>query len=89
MNDPFGDAPPELLAKAREAKCSRCEAVVVDEPSVTGTIMVSYYVPTLGVRHRVVLCGACGLAFREFIQPNLLQDPLYTAVKAELQARWV
>lgn len=87
--DPCAGLPPEVVATARKAKCSRCKAVAVDEPSVSGTMMVNHYTPSLGTRVRGILCGACGLAFREFLTPEILQDPVYLALKAELQARWV
>lgn len=82
--DPSAHAlPQEVIDKAREAICVRCQAVVVDEPSRAGTVMINYYVPALGVRERVVLCGACGLGFGEY-----LNDPTYLAAKAQLQAMW-
>ncbi len=83
-----GKLPQEVIDKAREAVCARCQAVVVDEPSKTGTVMINYYVPALGVNERVYLCGACGLGFGEYLNPAKLSDPMYQAVKAELQSRW-
>lgn len=82
------DLPPEVIAKARDVKCSRCSVVVVDSSSVEGTTMVNFYAPTSGMRRRAVLCGACGLALREFLYPGLLDIPEYQAVAAELRSRW-
>jgi hypothetical protein len=82
------ELPQEVVDMARTAACARCKAVVVDEPSKMGTVLLSYYVPALGMNVRTFLCGACGLVFREFLDPSILDDPMYLAVKAELQARW-
>jgi len=82
------DLPPEVVAKAREATCSRCTAIVVDSPSVAGTTMVNFYAPASGVRRRVILCGACGLLLREFLYPGLVYNNEYQDVVAELRSRW-
>ena len=87
-NHPVHELTPEEMEVARQAKCARCQAVVVDEPSKVGTVMVNYYIPAFGVRERVYLCGACGLGFGEYLNPAKLSDPMYQAVKAELQSRW-
>lgn len=83
------DLPQEVVDLARTALCVRCKAVVADEPSRMGTVLLSYYVPVLGVRERTFLCGACGLGFREFLNPEMADNPQYLAVKAELQSRWM
>lgn len=88
MSDRFEGLPQETVDTARQAKCTRCEAVVVDELSVLGVIMVSYYVPALGLRQRAILCGACGLLLRELLVPKIVEDPLYQTVKAELLGGW-
>lgn len=88
-DDPrFSGLPASTVERAKSAHCSRCAAVVVDEPSIAGTLMLQYYVPALGVRQRAILCGACGLAFREFLLPSLAEDQTYQAVVAELRSRW-
>lgn len=84
-DDPrFEGMPAEVVDNAKKAKCARCEEVVVEAASMRGTVMVNYYVPALGKRDRVILCGMCGLAFREFIYPYLLDNPQYQAAKAAL-----
>lgn len=89
-DDPrFSGLPATVVETAKTAKCTRCATTVVDEPSIAGTLMLQYYVPALGVRQRAILCGACGLAFREFLLPPLAEDPTYQAVVAELRSRWV
>lgn len=80
--------PDDVMATAREAKCARCDAVVVDEPSIVGTVMLNYYVPATGLKDRVVLCGMCGLVFREFLRPEVLNNPAFQAAKAALQEKW-
>lgn len=88
-DDPrFSGLPADVVETAKKAKCSRCKAVVVEESSVTGTVMVSYYVPALGVRQRGILCGKCGLAFREWLYPELADSPEFQAVKTELLRRF-
>lgn len=91
MTDPsksIDDLPPEVVALARTANCTRCNAVVVDEPSVVGTIMFNYYLPSLGMRHRGYLCGACGLLFREFLYPALKDNEAFQALAARLRGTW-
>lgn len=83
-----GEDDAEGLAVARTAKCSVCGVAVVDSPSVTGTVMVNYYVPALGVRQRVILCGEHGLLFREFLHPEILSDPTYVLAAEMLRAKW-
>lgn len=75
----------EVLATAREAKCERCGIPVVDAPSATGTVLLNYYVPALGTKDRVFLCGEHGLEFREFLYPHVKEDPEYVNAKALLQ----
>ncbi len=75
---------PEDHALAAGAACTRCKIQIISSPSVTGTVFVQYYVPALGVNERGFLCGACGLAFREFLLPELTGDPVFRSAKAEL-----
>lgn len=79
---------PEQEAAAREVQCVRCGEFVIGAPSQEGTVMIQVYVPTSGFRTRTQFCGACGLLFREFLSPTLLDDPQYQAIKRELQSRW-
>lgn len=85
----FSGLPAAVVDRAKEAKCSRCKIQVVESPAIRGTVMVSYYVPALGQRRRGVLCGACGIAFREFLMPELLDNPAYQQVAARLRQEWV
>lgn len=84
----FEGLPDAVVEGAKSAYCSRCKIQIVEDPGMAGTVFVNYYVPAVGVRQRMFLCGNCGLAFREFLVPGLADDPLFQAVKAELQARW-
>jgi ribosomal protein L37E len=84
----LGEMPPELAAKAQQANCTRCGVQIVRAKSMLGTIMVSYYVPALGIRQRGFLCGACGFGFREYLMPQLQEDATYTTIKDMLQAKW-
>lgn len=78
----------EELALAQQAKCARCKVTVVDEASILGAVMVNYYLPALEARWRLFLCGSCGLAFREFMHPELAEDETFQAVVGELRSRW-
>jgi hypothetical protein len=84
----LGAMPPELAEKAKAANCARCRVQIVRAKSMLGTIMVSYYVPALGIRQRGFLCGTCGFGFREYLMPQLKEDPVYTTVKDMLQQKW-
>lgn len=86
--DKHPDLPPEVIAKAREATCSRCAVIVVDSPSAIGTTMVNFYAPASGVRSRVILCGTCGLLLREFLYPSLVSNSEYRDVATELRSLW-
>lgn len=86
QNEP--DLPPEVVEVAREATCTRCGTVVVDEPSVAGTIMFNYFLPAIGQKQRGYLCGACGLLFREFLHPELVDNEAYQAVAKALRGTW-
>lgn len=84
----FAGLPQSVVDQAAKAHCSRCGAQVIETPSMAGSVFVQYYVPVLGVRDRRFLCGACGLAFREFIDPHLTEDAVFRAVAAELRRHW-
>lgn len=90
-DDPrFSGLPAAVVETAKKAKCTRCDVQIVEQgdEKMAGTVMVSYYVPALGVKQRGFLCGPCGLAFREFLVPSLETNPLYRAVVTELRSRW-
>lgn len=88
VGGPFDGLPQQMVDTAREAKCSRCQAVVVDCPSASGAMMFNYYVPVIKNRERGILCGECGLLFREFVAPALAANPLYIRAKKMLQDEW-
>lgn len=88
-DDPrFSGLPADVVERAKQAKCTRCGETVVESKGMQGTVMVNYYVPALGVRQRGILCGLCGLLFREFLVPAILDDPRYQEAKAELLRRF-
>lgn len=88
-DDPrFAGMPAAVVDSAKKAECQRCKEKIVDSSSMTGTVFVNYYVPALGVRQRLFLCGACGLAFREFVMPELETNAVFQAVKTKLLAAW-
>lgn len=78
----------EQVAAAKSAKCARCKVPLVESKGLTGTVFVSYYVPLLGVKQREFLCGPCGLAFREFLYPELADNAAFQMAKTELLARF-
>jgi len=79
---------PEEVELAKTAACLRCGVQIVGSSSLIGTVMVNYYLPAVGIRKRGVLCGACGLVFREFLQPELEHNPAHQAIVAELRKLW-
>ncbi len=81
--------PPEVIESAKKAECSRCKVKVVETKGAVGTVFLNIYVPGLGFRERLFLCGACGLAVREFLHPELADDAVFQAVKHELLARFL
>lgn len=87
-DDPrFSGLPASVVDTAKSANCSRCGCVVVESKAIAGTVMVSLYVPALGARERLILCGLCGLAAREFLHPELADSPVFQAVKEEVLRR--
>jgi hypothetical protein len=85
---PYDGLPQSVYDRASSAHCIRCKVRLLESPAVTGTVMVQYYVPALGVKQRGFLCGACGLDFRQFLMPELAEDQTFQAVVAELRSRW-
>jgi hypothetical protein len=84
----FEGMTPEQIERAKSAKCQRCKDDIVGSASMSGTVFVNYWVPAVGVRARMFLCGACGLAFREFMAPELTTDGQFQAIKNELLSKW-
>lgn len=88
-DDPrFSGLPASVVETAKLANCSRCKDQIVTSSAMTGTVMVSYYVPALSVRQRTILCGKCGLLLRELLHPELTENPTYQAVVAQLRSTW-
>lgn len=74
----------ETVEAASKAHCVRCAIRIVDAPSLAGTVFVSFMVPSVSVRDRAMLCGACGLAFREFLYPYLADDDGFQYARTRL-----
>lgn len=88
-DDPrFSGLPASVVETAKKALCSRCKVQIVESEGKTGTVMVNYYVPALGVRQRTILCGKCGLLLRELLHPEVLDSPIYRAVVDDLRSNW-
>lgn len=86
MNDPrFPGMPDDVVENASKAHCARCKVQIIEAESLTGTIFLNYYVPALGVKRREFLCGLCGLEFREFLYPELVDDEAFQGAKGLLQ----
>lgn len=77
--------PAEVAEAVERAECVRCGVKIVDIPTLTGVVFVNYQVPALGVHDRRILCSACGLLFREFLQPELKDDELFQYAAGELR----
>lgn len=52
---------------AREARCALCGVTILDSPDREGTVFVNYYLPALGERNRLFLCGKDGLGLLEYL----------------------
>lgn len=88
-DDPrFSGLPESVVSTAKSAGCQRCREPIVDGTSLEGTVFVSFEAVATGAHSRLILCGPCGIAFREFIIPALVDSPGFQAVKAKLLARW-
>lgn len=66
----------------------RCKEEIVESKSLLGTVLINWYVPATGTKPRGALCGNCGLLFREFMVPELLDDPVYRETAAKLRSAW-
>lgn len=82
----------DLEARAEElaekAECSRCGAVIMEEPSALGVSGVSVRGLATGLVNHFTLCGMCGLAVREFLMPALATDSVFQKLKASLMMVW-
>lgn len=88
-DDPrFSGLPADIVEMAKQARCSRCKEQVVESAGVHGTVMVNYYLPSLGTRNRAILCGPCGLLLRELLCPEVLDQPGYQAARDLLRSSW-
>lgn len=88
MNEELTEIPQKVVDEARKATCARCQTVCVDEASMLATTLVSYYVPSTDVRRRLFLCGMCSLGFREYLAPELIDDPDFQDSKRRLMQLW-
>lgn len=73
---------------ASEAKCGRCGEVILRGTSAVGMVTGYYRAVALGVTAPFQLCGNCGIALREFINPRLEDDPIFQRVKKKIQEMW-
>ena len=81
--------PADVIETAKKANCSRCKIQIVGSKGLAGTVLYNLLVPLVGGRERGFLCGACGLALKEFLHPELADDATFQAVKLELQSRFL
>lgn len=67
---------------ARNARCTRCHTRLYDN---TAGMLVGSYRP-VGVRQSVAfqLCGRDAVELREFLNPELADDPDWQKIKAEI-----
>ena len=73
---------------AAEARCGMCDKVILDQPDATGALVVRVRSLYSGVGENVQLCGTCGLAVREILNPALKTDTRYQRVKNEMIRMW-
>lgn len=81
--------PAAVVEVAKQAFCARCKTQIAAQKAVQGTVFVNFLVPALGNRGRAVLCSPCGLAFREFMKPELLDDEQFQSAKTILLAEYL
>lgn len=90
MTDHGFDLDERAEEAARNATCMRCQVVILGEASAVGMVFGRIIVPVTGIQENYQLCGKCGLALREFLTPELLQDQHYLGVKTQLLGEfWV
>lgn len=73
---------------AAEARCGMCLKVILDQPDATGALVVRIRALYSGLSENVQLCGMCGLAVREILNPALKTDTRYQRVKNEMIRMW-
>lgn len=73
---------------AAEARCGMCLKVILDQPDATGAVVVRVRSLYSGAGENVQLCGTCGLAVREILNPALKTDTRYQRVKNEMIRMW-
>lgn len=73
---------------AAEARCGMCSEVILDRPDATGAVVVRVRSLYSGAGENVQLCGTCGLAVREILNPALKTDTRYQRVKNEMIRMW-
>lgn len=73
---------------AANARCGMCGEVILDRPDATGALVVRIRALYSGAGENVQLCGMCGLAVREILNPTLKTDTRYQRIKAEMIRMW-
>ncbi len=75
---------------AARAQCSRCKTVIMEEGSATGAVRGTYKAIALRPEYvqQFKLCGRCGLRLREFLFPEVEQNPLYVSTRRALERLW-
>lgn len=79
----------ENAAKAAaKASCDRCGRTIMETESAIGVVTGYYRAVALGTVSPFSMCGECGLELREFITPQLKEDPVYLGLKRTVQGMW-
>lgn len=73
---------------AENARCQRCEKRIMRDKSAEAMAFLRILVPGLGFKKAVQLCGRCGVDLREFLSPELADDPGFQATKQALLGEW-
>lgn len=88
-DDPrFSGLSARTVDTAKTAKCSACGVTVVEDASIAGTVMFSYYFPASGAKVRGILCGVHGLALRKLLHPQIVGMAAYEETKRQLMEAW-
>ena len=69
---------------ARQARCDRCQAVILEAKSAAGAVTGLFRSLATGVNAHFNLCGMCALGLREYLRPAILLDPIYLDAKRQL-----
>ena len=78
------DLEAEAEAAAERARCTICDVRIMGEKSRDGVLFGRIVGPFLEQPLTFQVCGLCGLKLREFIVPDVLDDPVYVESKATL-----